>query len=252
MLCSLYPFPARDAAGGPDVVEVLRRRGAPASGAQAIVPVVTLLEALVESLRAQGLEMTVDYCVENDGLVRLAVVARDLGRDMTLGDTVRAGLHLEASADGTVPARVGERLFRVACANGAIVEFERGQSATLQASTWRPALESVVARCFSAPGLDRDAARFRATTNQMLVAPYELLCHLAARRLVSDAEQTAIQREFDDAGDATLYGFINAVTRVAGRLRESDGWKRSIELERLGGDILRGDHRPPVGELAYR
>jgi hypothetical protein len=132
------------------------------------------------------------------------------------------------------------------------VEFERSQAATLHASTWRPALESVVARCFSAAGLDRDAARFRATTNQMLVAPYELLCHIAARGLISDAEQAAVQREFREAGDATLYGFINAVTRVAGRLRESDAWKRSIELERLGGDILRGDHQPPVGELASR
>jgi hypothetical protein len=252
VLCSLYPFPARDAAGGPDVIDRLRSRTAPASSTPAVVPVVALLETLVEALRAQRLDIEVDYCVENDGVVRLAVVARDLGRDMTLGDTIRTGLHLQASTEGTVPARVGERLFRVACANGAIVEFERAQAATLQASAWRPTLESVVARCFSTAGLDRDAARFRATTNQMLVAPYELLCHLAARRLVSDAEQAAIQREFHEAGDATLYGFINAVTRVAWRLRESDGWKRSIELERLGGDILRGDHQPPVGELAYR
>ena len=252
MLCSLYPFPAREAAGGPDVIDVLRKRAAGATSPGTGVPPVALLEALVESLRDQRLEMEVDYCVESDGDVRVAVVARDLGRDMAFGDWVRAGLHFEMSGTGASPARVCERLFRVVCANGAIVQFERGQGATLQASTWRPQLESVVARAFSADGLDRDAARFRATTRQMLVAPYELLCHLAARRIVSDDEQSAIQREFDAAGDATMYGFINAVTRVAGRLRESDDWKRSIELERLGGAILRGDHQPPVSELAYR
>jgi len=252
MLCSLYPFPARDAAGGPDVIDVLRKRAAGAPSRAAGVPPVEVLESLVESLRALRLEIEVDYCVEFDGDVRLAVIARDLARDMSLGDSVRAGLSLEMSGGGAFPARACERLFRVVCANGAIVQFERGQSATLQASSWRPQLESVVARSFSADGLDRDAARFRATTRQMLVAPYELLCHLAARRIVSDDEQSAIQREFDAAGDATMYGFINAVTRVAGRLRESDAWKRSIELERLGGAILRGDHQPPVSEPAYR
>jgi hypothetical protein len=248
MLCSLFPFPARDAAGGPDVIARLRGR----VDARPSVPIVEILESTVEVLRAQPLRIEVDYCVEDEGDVRLAVVARDLGREMSLGDSVRAGFHLQASSSGAFPTRVCERVFRVACANGAMVEFERGQAATLAGAQWKPLLECVVARSLSADGFDRDAARFRATTSQMLVAPYELLCHLTAKRVISEDEQSAIQREFTAADDATLYGFINAVTRVAGRLRERDDWKRSVELEHLGGEILRGDHRPPTSQLVRR
>jgi hypothetical protein len=248
MLCSLFPFPSRDTAGGPDVVERLRRRG-PGTAA---VPAVHLLEATVEILRSLPHDIAVDYCVEDDGDVRLAVVAADVRREVVQGDAFLAGFHLEASHSGASAPSVCERVFRVVCANGAIVEFERKQSAVLRGPEWRTALEGVIARSFSPHGFDADTARFRATMRQMLVAPYELLCHLEARRLISGDEQSAIQREFDDAGDATLYGFINAVTRVAGRLREDDGWKRSIELERLGGQIVRGDHQPPVAELAWR
>jgi hypothetical protein len=252
MICSLFPFPARNLAGGPDVIERLRRRGALHPAPRTAVPAVALLERTVELLRGLSLQFAVDYCVEDDGFVRLAVVATDLERDMALGDTMRAGLHIEMCQDGRFPAFVAERLFRVVCANGAFMEFERKQTAVLEPASWDCALEGVVARSFSVDGFDRDAARFRAATSQMLVAPYELLCHLAARRIISDAERSLIQHEFTQAEDATLYGFINAVTRVAGRLREDDAWKRSIELERLGGEILRGDHQPPVGELAWR
>jgi hypothetical protein len=229
------------------VIERLRRL--PGGGG---VPAVGLLERTVELLLGHGLDFAVDYCVELDGDVRLAVVARDLGREMSPGDPVRAGLHLETSASGDTATRVCERLFRVVCCNGALVEFERTQAATLVPATWERQLEAVVARSFHAEGFRHDAARFRATLNQMLASPYELLCHLAARRLISDDEQSAIQHEFTRADDPTLYGFINAVTRIAGRLREDDEWRRSVELERLGGEILRGDHQPPVSELALR
>ncbi len=228
------------------------RRRAPSARTTSGPPAVDVLEATVDLLRDVPWQIHVDYCAEDDGDVRLAVVAHDLGRDVTQGDEVRAGLHLETSSSGAFPTVVCERVFRVVCANGALLESEHTQAATLASADWRPALAEVVARSFSARGLDRDAARFRAATRQMLVAPYEVLCHLVARRVISDAEQAAIQREFDRAGDATQYGLINAVTRVAGRLREDDDWRRSMELERLGGEILRGDHQPPVGAFALR
>jgi hypothetical protein len=45
---------------------------------------------------------------------------------------------------------------------------------------------------------------------------------------------------------------INAVTRIAGRCRDFDDWKRAVELERLGGEILRGDHQVPVLDAVYQ
>jgi hypothetical protein len=112
-------------------------------------------------------------------------------------------------------------------------------------------VSKVVESSFSAQGLDRDTARFRTAMAQMLTTPYELLCNLVAQGYISDDEQSAIQAEFDEVGDFTLYGLINAVTRIAGQCRDSDDWKRAVELERLGGEVLRGDHQPPVFDPVY-
>jgi hypothetical protein len=86
----------------------------------------------------------------------------------------------------------------------------------------------------------------------MLVTPYELLRNLEAQGLVSGSEQSAIQASFDDAADFSLYGLINAVTQVAHRLRLSDAWNRAFQIERLGGEILRGDHNLPAWDLVRR
>ena len=86
---------------------------------------------------------------------------------------------------------------------------------------------------------------------RMLTTPYETLCNLVAEGYLSEDEQSEVQAEFDAVGDATLYGLINAVTRIAGRCRDFDDWKRAVELERLGGGILGGEHQPPVLDAVY-
>ncbi len=252
---SLFPFelldrPSLANRGGSDICQALRAR-APRTCPG--IPSLTLLEATVELLREVPWRIRVDHCFETDGDVQLAVVATDLGRDVEMGDLVNAGFFLRNSESSATGAMVGERIFRVVCGNGAIVELEKGQSTILSArSDWRSALARVIERSFSAEGLDRDVAQFRATKAQMLIAPFELLCGLVAQQIITEDEQIAIQEEFDAAADHTFYGIINAVTRVAGRLLERDDWKRAMELERLGGRILRGDHRSTNREPVFR
>ncbi|MBW3597628.1 MAG: hypothetical protein KY475_10170 [Planctomycetes bacterium] len=202
----------------------------------------------MELLRDLPQDIRVDHCCEDDGELRLAVTAVDLGGDVEKGDRLNAGFYLTHSDAGPPEVLACERVYRVACENGYLIECEKGQGTVVSAedSQWREKIATVVSRSFSTAGLDEDPARFRATVRQMLTTPYELLCNLVAQGIISEDEQCDIQCEFDRAGDWTLYGLINAVTSVARRLREDDGWKRSFELERLGGEILRGDHQPPV------
>jgi hypothetical protein len=247
MQYSLFPFASLNGATGPDLVGQLRARGSavPATGPSNL----DLLEELTDLLRGVPWQVCVDYCEEDAGDLRLAVVAPKLGRDVEKGDRVQAGLFIQNSESGAFPAQACERVYRVVCENGYMLECEQTQSVRLvtgAGADWRPALARVVDRSFAAAGLDRDVARFRATTEQMLTTPYELLCNLVAQKVLSEDEQAAVQTEFDEVGDYTLYGLINAVTRIAGRCRDFDDWKRSVELEHLGGAILRGDHQPPV------
>jgi hypothetical protein len=211
------------------------------------------LDELAEMLRSLPWKFQVDHCYEDDGNLHLALLAVDLGRDLDRGDHVNAGFYLQNSERGAFSTIACERVFRVACENGALIECEKGQSAELSASgDWRPELHAIIGRCFSAEGLDVDLARFRATTQEMLLTPFELLCSLEAQGLISTDEHCDIQAAFDDAADYTLYGLINAVTQIAHRHRRSDSWTRAFDIERLGGEILRGDHNLPSWSFARR
>ncbi len=249
MRYALFPFSSLGNAGGADLVTQLRQRPRRATSGFSNL---ALVEATVELLRELPWRIMVDHCVEERGNLQLAVVATDLGREIEKGDEVKAGFFLRHSESGGTAPMACERIYRVVCANGALVECERGQTTELSVrGDWKGELAGVMERCFAATGLDRDAAMFRATKDQMLLAPYEFLCNLVAERLISEDEQIDIQEEFDEVGDHTYYGIINAVTRIAGRLRDDDQWLRSMELERLGGQILRGDFPPPALVPAY-
>ncbi|HUG67394.1 MAG TPA: hypothetical protein VMM76_06565 [Pirellulaceae bacterium] len=110
---------------------------------------------------------------------------------------------------------------------------------------------AVIQRSFSGDGLDIDLSRFRATTQRMVITPYEFLCHLSAQGLITDDEQCDIQSAFTEAADFTMYGLINAVTQVAHGCRSNDRWVRAFQIERLGGEILRGDHNLPALDPVY-
>ena len=51
--------------------------------------------------------------------------------------------------------------------------------------------------------------------------------------------------------DFTLYGLINAITQSAHEHRASDEWVRAFQIERLAGEILRGDHALPVFDAVF-
>ena len=256
---ALLPFPTfskeTDYAGRPDIRSALAsREGEIAPNA---ISHIDLLNHVVEALRELPWEFAVDHCHEQDGKLHLAVLARDLGRNLDVDDQLHAGFFLQNSERGDSETLACTRMFRVACQNGALLECEQGQSFTTVSdgnsspADWKPKLEKVIQRSFCGDGVDVDLARFRATTQQMIVTPYELLCHLAAQGLIDEDEQSDIQSAFTEAADFTMYGLINAVTQVAHGLRSNDRWVRAFKMERLGGEILRGDHNLPSHQPSF-
>ncbi len=153
------------------------------------------------------------------------------------------------------------RIFRLACRNGALADAVEGQRLVLPRRiergqpdpypTWQARLAEVVERAFDGGSVDEETKRFRATTDEMLASPYEFLLNLVAQGLITEEEQSLIQRAFDDAGDSSLYGLVNAVTSIAHRHRYAAQWTRAFAVERLGGEIARGDHQPPVGSPVW-
>jgi hypothetical protein len=255
---ALLPFPTfsreADYAGRPDIRDALASRDrdvAPKS-----IDNLALLNHVVDTLRDLPWDFAVDHCHEENGQLHLAVMAHDLGRNLDVGDKMNAGFFLKNSESANSETLACARTFRVSCENGALLECEKGQSFTISTvdappANWQLKIKDVIDRSFSGDGLDVDLARFRATTQQMVITPYEFLCHLAAQGLIDDDEQSEIQSAFNDAADFTMYGLINAVTQIAHGLRSNDKWVRAFQIERLGGEILRGDHNLPALDHVY-
>lgn len=255
---ALLPFPTytreRDYAGRPDL------RAALASGERSVsagsISNLELLDHLVEVLRDLSWKIMVDHCHEQEGSLHVAVLATDLGRSLEKGDEVNAGFFLQNSEAGRFDTLACARVFRVACWNGMLLECDEGQSFCVAAGgdrpgAWREKIKEVVDRSFCGDGIDVDAARFSAATQQIVMTPYEFLCNLYAQGLITDDEQHSIQRAFDEAADFSMYGVINAVTQAAHGLRANDRWARAFQIERLGGEILRGDHNLPAQDPVF-
>lgn len=212
-----------------------------------------LLDETEARLSKVGRELRVEHAVWNDGEFHVTAYAPGIASEVAVGDYVYAGFFLAHAPEGTTEA--GVRIYRVACKNGALADETEGQRiefASLHApADWREKLGAVVARSFDGGCLDEQTRRLRLTLQEMLSTPYEYLLHLRAQGLITDDEQAAIQREFDRAGDATLYGLVNAVTRLAHAHRSNADWRRALAVERLGGEIAGGEHQPPIGAPVF-
>ena len=258
---SLHPFPnqppvfeemPRDPR--PDIREALASRKS-ATHKNAIANG-ELLDTIVESLREITLPFYITHCHEARGDLHLSVAAAQHGYHVTKGDEIRGGLYIRNSESCRFETLICTRLFRVVCANGMLMECDKEQSFSIPIegrppAKWQARISQVILRSFDDVALDLDCRRFEATGGQMIVTPYEFLCNLAAQGLITDDEQSDIQAAFHNSADFTLYGLINAVTQTAHEHRASDRWLRAFEIERLAGEILRGDHNLPAFDAAY-
>lgn len=221
-----------------------------------------LLDTVVPALRRTGTEIKIEHCREDDGELYLTALAPGLAAEAGVGDHLYGGFLLANSETAVLDTEACARIFRLACSNGALSDFGEGRRLVLPRfvpkgepdpySDWPRRLGEVVAQSFNGGTFDEDARRFRATMDQMLATPYEFLLNLSSQGLITGEEHERIQKEFRETDDTTLYGLINAITRIAHGWRDGDDPRRASDLERLAGEIIRGDHQPPVLEPSYR
>lgn len=258
---SLHPFPDQPQFVGemphepkPDIRESLASR--PRQQKSNAIANPDLLDTVIDALRDITSPFYVTHCHESGGDLHLSVAATGHGHHVTAGDEIRGGLYIRNSESCRFETLICTRLYRVVCSNGMLMECDKEQSFTVSITdnpptNWAAQVTEVVQRSFDDRALKLDFRRFEITGQQVLVTPYEFLCHLAAQQLITDDEQSEIQAIFDENADLTLYGLINAVTQSAHDYRASDQWLRAFQIERLAGEILRGDHNLPAFDAAY-
>ena len=245
MRFSLFPFESGRMAGGPDLAHYLRTANysGPTSSLGQLIEIIEAFSAFLLSLE---LRLTVDYCTLVRDTCFLGIYANDLVQSTRDGDEFFAGISLAHSRLHQI--EVSKRVFRRVCQNGLVLEQRNESHIRLNnEKKWKSILRTTIDGAFSQMSLDQNNTRLKACIDQALFTSFEYLEFLVGQKYINSDERIEIQDEFERAGDYTLYGFINAVTWVASRLKLGDEWKRSLELERLAGRISLGDHRPPVG-----
>jgi hypothetical protein len=65
--------------------------------------------------------------------------------------------------------------------------------------------------------------------------PSEIVEVVARRFGLTEVEQDGVLHQLALGADWTLYGVVNAVTRIA---EDSATYDRAVELERIGGEVL--------------
>jgi len=218
-----------------------------------------LLGTVVDALAGTGVDVSVDHCRLRHGEWMLSLVAPGLKGEVGAGDYFYGGLHLTTS-----PARdtdICTRIYRLLCRNGALADMTEARRFVMPRmvphggidpyTQWSDRVASVVAVSFRGVSVDEDAQRLRRLLAELLTNPYEHLCHLRAQGLITAEEQVSIQREFNRAHDQSMYGLVNAITSIAHGHRSRDEWQRAMAMERLGGEVMRGDHMPPTWAPAF-
>lgn len=212
-------------------------------------------------VRKLGVSLAIQDLFDVDHELYLTLVSTTVAAEVQPDDYVYGGFHLATSDVAPVDTEACMRVHRVVCRNGLLADTAPGRRLVLPArlgrdavdpyTDWRKRLGEVIAQSFSGGCLDEETQRFRKTVSEMITSPYEFLCNLLAQGLIDEEEQARIQEAFDRNGEPSLYGLINAVTQIAHRLRDRNDWRRAADLERLGGEILRGDHQPHIGAPVF-
>lgn len=258
---SLRPFPSQPEAFDdtpreppPDIRAALASRPRPKN--DKAIANAELMDVVVDALHDVTMPFHITHCHEAGGDLHISAAAAGRGYSVSVGDELRGGLCIRNSESCRFDTLICTRLFCVVCINGMLMECDKEQSFTVPKSdlppmNWRTQILQVVQRSFDDVALKLDFQRFEATARQMLVTPYEFLCHMTAQQLITDEEQSQIQSIFNENADYTLYGLINAVTQSAHEHRASARWPRAFEIERPAGEILQGDHNLPALDAAF-
>jgi len=212
-----------------------------------------LLEVLESSSSAAG-KLTLEACEAQPGPRRpivLALSARGVAGEIRPGDVVCAGAAVHAREDGGLELR--PRVYRLACANGAMLvggtiaarELQPGDvRQTLAGLLGRPVFERIVAPLQAAAAQPVTEEWIRAQLMRLIWTQA-----MDARRQRDRADRTVrVLDEFDRGGDRTAWGLINAITSAA---KDRPDWVSRLDEERGAAGILAALERPlpqrPVG-----
>jgi hypothetical protein len=174
-----------------------------------------------------------------------------------VGDRVRAGIVISNSEVGAGSLALEPLLYYLRCLNGMVMPvamrryhigrrndplFELEAAAEYYSDATREMddrafwmkVQDVADGVFDKDRFNALVDKFEGATEQK-IKPVEAVEEITERFKFNDTEKDAVLNHLIESGQPNLFGLINAVTRTA---TDVESYDRSIELQRVGGEIL--------------
>jgi hypothetical protein len=177
--------------------------------------------------------------------------------EVKVGDRVQAGLIIQNSEVGCGKIEISPLVYRLVCSNGMIIndlvqsrhhlgrkihDDEIEANGIYSRETIMADIRAFLlkARDSVKAALDQSVFskivnKMRDATEQKIENVEEAIEEITNRYSFSDEENKLITGNMFDGGDTSRYGLVNAVTAAAHQITDYD---RSVEIERIGGEIL--------------
>jgi hypothetical protein len=202
-----------------------------------------------------------DAAVESCGLTEtkmwLTVILPFWTEEIRVGDPVRLGLRISNSEVGAGACSVETILYRLICKNGMTTQHALRRAhlgkrveADEDLSIYRDETLRLDDAAFFAKVSDAvracaDEARFQQIVAEMRTLaettveddPPQAIQKLAKAADLTEGEAGSVLRHLIEGGDLSAWGYVNAVTRAA---QDVDSYDRSMELEKIGGNLAAG------------
>lgn len=207
--------------------------------------------------RLQKTETRVESCELTEKRLYIKAVTPRITADIKVGDTVQAGLIVTNSEIGLGAVKIEPMIFRLICANGAIVNTlamrrhhvgRRALEFTDADQYYRDETRLADDRAFWMKVGDMvdamaDATMFasivsrwqEAATQKITKDPVEVVEVTAKKFGLYEDERANVLTHLIQGHDLSAYGLMNAVTRAA---QDAESYDRGTDLERIGPAIL--------------
>jgi hypothetical protein len=188
----------------------------------------------------QAHEAEIESCYLSETEMNIKVKSRKLQNFVRhREDLIIGGLFFTNSETGHKALRLEPRLFRVKCSNGMIIEefvtreVHLGNGDSLSDEMTYLAIRRSIRELFLKFG--EIIQTLRDSTEMKIRNVQTVINNVVKQYKLTEAQRENILMAFGAEPDQDKYGIANAVTLAAQR---EESWERSVELERVGGNII--------------
>lgn len=215
-----------------------------------------LLEAIIPEIN-QMKGATIESMGITETNLYIKVVNKTLKAEITPGDVVMSGFVISNSEVGKGAINVSPLVYRLVCKNGLIInefanrkyhagrtvedtdsayELYSDQTMALDDAAYFSKAADIVRTAVNETQFNQVVDRLRQSRNiNTGKNPIQTVEVLSQRFVLNDQEKASVLMHFLRAGDSSLYGLTNAVTRAS---QDTKDYNRATEMEKIGGILL--------------